>query len=145
MPFTPGCAPGPGRPVSLSAAVARMADDAEKIQRAIADHQRKTIASILLGQDPPPLPDNYPTENERLTADLRHLRALLATMQRRLEALPHQAQPARKRRSAGSAEADARALELAEAELAREERAEEVRLLSAGALLDRATPKSVAQ
>jgi hypothetical protein len=134
-----------GRPVDLAGLLGRMAQDAERAERAIEGHKRRVIAALLLGQEPPPLPDDYPTEAERLAVDVRHLKGAIEVLKRRLDglALPPRPQPARKRskRRAAQEEADARALEVAEAVLARLQRDEETRLLSAGAALDRATPE----
>ena len=126
MPFTPGCAPGPGRPADPAVAIATIVAEAQRLERilALADGgpDRAVLASMLLGEGADLMAARHTVaaadaERARASAqaDLRHLLIAVSRLQAVAGDLPR---PRRRKRAAGAIHENAYARSVAEAAVA---------------------------
>jgi hypothetical protein len=126
VPFTPGCAPGPGRPPDPAVAIAAIIAEARRLERmlALADGgpDRAVLASTLMGESADLMAARHTVavaDAERLRAaaqaDLRHLMTAVTRLQAVADELPR---PRRRRRGAVTIHENAHARAIAECAVA---------------------------
>jgi len=89
---------GRGRPIKVEAALGRIEDDADRLERVARLYEQSVVAAVLQNADPPLPPQDYDPVAARMATGVRHLRRALDQLRADFEALKGAPLPARRKR-----------------------------------------------